>query len=403
MKRIIIILSFISIGLIFAKETTAKTNNGGVYFYAELSPYGSWMELNTGVTVWRPAGISSDWQPYSEGQWAWTNDGWYWDSYEPFGYVTYHYGRWYYDDYYGWIWVPDNEWAPSWVEWRYDDDYIGWAPLPPYASFSIHIGIHFTSSYYTPYYHWRFLKYRYMCDPYGYKNYESRAFVNRLFSRTKYRTNYGYSSGRVLNRGVDVDYIRRRSGRSIKERKIDRSNYASDFRNGKNRNSDHIRTYNPGRDRIIRQNVDGRKIDRSDRKTTLNLRRDRTGTGNNKDYNRNPNYRNGDNNARNNNNRKSYSPKERSNNKSYNGNRQNVKKDNPRSRTIAPRSNNNDRKKNYNTPRSNTNRNRTYNQPRNNSSNRPNVNKPRSNNNSNNKGSKNRSNKTNKDPRKRVR
>ncbi len=31
----------------------------------------------------------------------------------------------------GWFWVPGDEWAPAWVDWRYGDDYIGWAPLPP--------------------------------------------------------------------------------------------------------------------------------------------------------------------------------------------------------------------------------------------------------------------------------
>jgi hypothetical protein len=63
------------------------------------------------------------------------------------------------DDYYGWIWIPDYEWAPAWVEWRYDDAYIGWAPLPPYAVFSIHIGIHYTYDYYVPYRHWHYVNY----------------------------------------------------------------------------------------------------------------------------------------------------------------------------------------------------------------------------------------------------
>ena len=60
-------------------------------FYTQLSPYGSWLELSSGVTVWRPHFISNTWSPYMNGQWMWTNDGWYWDSYEPFGYITYHY------------------------------------------------------------------------------------------------------------------------------------------------------------------------------------------------------------------------------------------------------------------------------------------------------------------------
>jgi len=27
--------------------------------------------------------------------------------------------------------MPDDVWGPAWVEWRYDDEYIGWAPLRP--------------------------------------------------------------------------------------------------------------------------------------------------------------------------------------------------------------------------------------------------------------------------------
>jgi len=124
------------------------------YFYTELSPYGTWVEIDYGVVVWRPTVMRMGWAPYRMGSWVWTYDGWYWDSYESFGYITYHYGRWYYDDYYGWLWYPDYEWAPAWVEWRYDNDYIGWAPLHPYASFSINLGIFFTTTYNTPYNHW---------------------------------------------------------------------------------------------------------------------------------------------------------------------------------------------------------------------------------------------------------
>ena len=31
----------------------------------------------------------------------------------------------------GWVWVPGTVWAPSWCEWRVDDGFTGWAPLPP--------------------------------------------------------------------------------------------------------------------------------------------------------------------------------------------------------------------------------------------------------------------------------
>jgi hypothetical protein len=44
--------------------------------------------------------------------------------------VVYHYGRWIHDRG-AWFWVPGDEWAPAWVNWRYGGDDIGWAPMPP--------------------------------------------------------------------------------------------------------------------------------------------------------------------------------------------------------------------------------------------------------------------------------
>jgi hypothetical protein len=63
-------------------------------------------------------------------------------SEEPFGWATFHYGRWTRLRNIGWIWVPGDEWAPAWVSWRKSNDYIGWAPLPPEARFDRRRGIH---------------------------------------------------------------------------------------------------------------------------------------------------------------------------------------------------------------------------------------------------------------------
>ncbi len=276
MKRIIILMVFLSAGLLFTNDVNAKLlsqSEGGVYFYSSLSPYGSWIQISGGVTVWRPVNVSSGWAPYRNGQWIWTDDGWYWESYEPFGYITYHYGRWYYDDNYGWIWIPDNQWAPAWVEWRYDNDYIGWAPLPPYAGFSISIGIHFTTNYYLPYYRWHFVRYKYICDPYVYNYFVPQTHVYRFYSRTKYRTNYGYSDGRVINRGVDIDFVRKRSGQNIREREIERVSDPREIRNQNERNSDRVRSYYIGRDKLTRENVDERTIERSDKRSSLDFSR----------------------------------------------------------------------------------------------------------------------------------
>jgi hypothetical protein len=101
------------------------------FFYDDLAPYGNWVQRPNYGWVWRPHAVASSWRPYQYGHWAWTDYGWTWISDEPYGWATYHYGRWYDDPDYGWEWVPGDEWAPAWVDWQAGDDYVGWAPLPP--------------------------------------------------------------------------------------------------------------------------------------------------------------------------------------------------------------------------------------------------------------------------------
>lgn len=101
------------------------------FFYEELAPYGEWIEHRQFGWVWTPYDIPFTWRPYTRGSWAFTDCGWTWLSYEPFGWAVYHYGRWYWDPYYGWLWVPGTQWSPAWVAWRFGQGWVGWAPLPP--------------------------------------------------------------------------------------------------------------------------------------------------------------------------------------------------------------------------------------------------------------------------------
>ena len=82
---------------------------------------------------WHPTNVGDDWAPYTDGYWAYTDGGWTWVSYEDYGGIVYHYGRWANIEGEGWVWVPGTTWAPAWVSWRSSDDYVGWAPLPPEA------------------------------------------------------------------------------------------------------------------------------------------------------------------------------------------------------------------------------------------------------------------------------
>lgn len=281
MKRLIILA--VVLFAMTSVTTEAKRFHHGVggYFYTELSPYGSWIEIDYGVVVWRPTILTIGWMPYRTGRWIWTYDGWYWDSYEPFGYITYHYGRWFYDDYYGWLWYPDYEWAPAWVEWRYDDYYIGWAPLSPYATFSISIGIHFTNVYYTPYNHWHFVKFSHFCDPYVYNYYVGPEYRYRIYNKTKYRTNYRYYDGRIQNRGVDVDFVRKRSGQEIRQRDLIRITDSRELKR-ETGNRDQIRTLDLKRDVLVKNDLKRMDIKKENKRTSLDLNKVQIGNRENR-------------------------------------------------------------------------------------------------------------------------
>jgi len=102
-------------------------------FYEPLNPYGTWVVVGSYGRCWRPSRVDVGWRPYCEGHWQRTDAGWYWASDEPWGWATYHYGRWDWSVGFGWIWVPHTQWAPAWVSWRQGAGYVGWAPLPPSA------------------------------------------------------------------------------------------------------------------------------------------------------------------------------------------------------------------------------------------------------------------------------
>jgi len=98
--------------------------------YEYLSYYGQWVEVPPYGMVWRP-GVVSDWAPFYNGHWVWSNYGWTWVSYEPYGWLVYHYGNWDYQPTLGWFWCPGRRWSPARVQWMTFGDYTAWAPLPP--------------------------------------------------------------------------------------------------------------------------------------------------------------------------------------------------------------------------------------------------------------------------------
>lgn len=281
MKRLIfLVVIFFTMTFSHYEAKPASVSFG--IFYSSLRPYGEWIEIDANLFAWRPNSVSWNWKPYSYGRWVWSSHGWYWDSYEPFGWATYHYGRWYYDEYYGWIWIPDYEWGPSWVEWRYDDDYIGWAPLPPYATFRIGVGIHFSIGWNSNYLYWNFVSYHRFCHSrVNYYIIDSRR-SHKIFSRTKYRNNYYMDRDRLVNGGLDRNFVERKAGYRIAEREIVSTNDYNRYDRSRNSNSDRIYDYRPSEREINLERYDG-NMDIKRGESRSSLKRDKIELNRNSD------------------------------------------------------------------------------------------------------------------------
>jgi hypothetical protein len=109
-------------------------------FESALAPYGDWVSVNE-LRAFRPSAsiVGADFVPYaSNGRWVSTEAGWSFASSLPFAWAAFHYGRWWFDPRYGWVWLPDTHWGPAWVDWRFGGGYAGWAPLPPVAFARFH-------------------------------------------------------------------------------------------------------------------------------------------------------------------------------------------------------------------------------------------------------------------------
>jgi hypothetical protein len=208
--------------LLLQKGVYAQEISFGV-FYSSLSPYGEWVEVGDYGMCWRPVGVPIGWRPYVDGHWIWTEYGWTWVSDYPWGWAPFHYGRWTFDPEYGWIWIPGYVWAPAWVEWRWGNGYLGWAPMPPGFHFRMDIVV-------GPDYHdfgvgmggWNFIRVEEMGRPrYHYLERES---VPRVIGSTRNVTEYRFTSGGVYNVGLPRERVEQVTHRRIEAVSIVRTN-----------------------------------------------------------------------------------------------------------------------------------------------------------------------------------
>jgi hypothetical protein len=213
-------------------QSSRTDNSGNVAtasystFYRKLDPYGVWRETPNYGYVWQPreAERSRSWRPYTNGRWVYTDAGWTWISEEPFGWATYHYGRWTRLRNIGWVWVPGDEWAPAWVSWRKGNDYVGWAPLPPEAHFDRRSGIrNWADNYYD-------IGPEQYCfvptNEFGARRLETALVpVQRnvtIVNQTTNVTNISYSNTTIINQGPSYDDLRARSRQPIERLRLER-------------------------------------------------------------------------------------------------------------------------------------------------------------------------------------
>jgi len=195
-------------------------------FYSSLAPYGRWMEVDGYGMVWQPTVVvvNSGWQPYfNDGQWLYTDCGWYWNSYYSWGWAPFHYGRWFRHARVGWCWAPDTCWGPSWVTWRYSPGYCGWAPLPPSACYRPGFGfsyygstVGFGFSFGLGVDCYAFVSSGNLCSPHPHHYAVPHEQVNRIYQNSTVVTRIAGRNNTIVNHGIDVTRVSHDSGVPIR-------------------------------------------------------------------------------------------------------------------------------------------------------------------------------------------
>ncbi len=184
-----------------AQETT-------VTFYDTLSPYGDWVVVEQYGRVWRPSStvVGVNFVPYaSGGRWVHSNVGWVFEPEWNWGWLPFHYGRWYQDPFNGWVWVPDNVWAPAWVEWRVGGGYIGWAPAAP--RYHVHARPN-----------WYFVENRHFVEPQVWQHRAVAVNTERVMEVTR---PVAPPAGQAWARGPQVTEVRAATQLPVPERKLE--------------------------------------------------------------------------------------------------------------------------------------------------------------------------------------
>ena len=241
MAGLIVILAVCTLGLTLTPPDASPAYAGqedAALFQEALSAYGQWLNHGQHGLVWRPRQVSRNWQPYANGRWVPTQDGYVFETDEPWGWATYHYGNWLTTNDHGWVWVPGRTWYPHTVNWRTSDENVGWAPVPPPENlgsdsfYSDEYPMDYDSSGINSYrgysnsispLNWIFIRstnflmgwgqpYSSAYSYYGSGVLLSPQYIPVVYARTVYVSNYvspGYAANAYYNWGPPVTYITR--------------------------------------------------------------------------------------------------------------------------------------------------------------------------------------------------
>ena len=247
MKKIVFALMLMMVVSFSASANSPMRRPGSIniqYFYDELAPYGDWIYSVDYGYVWRPYFDSPDYfRPYSSGgHWAYTPYGWTWQSDYNWGWATFHYGRWYFDDYLGWMWIPGYEWAPAWVSWGSYNDYWGWAPLGP----TVVVGV--ATNWYAPDIWWTFVPRRHFCSSSWNEHiYHNRVNVTNItIINNVYVDNSNHHRRDSWYEGPRVNDVERYGHTRVRTNEVVDIQHPSDIRNSSN---GRVNVYRPDIDR----------------------------------------------------------------------------------------------------------------------------------------------------------
>jgi hypothetical protein len=233
MRKILFALAMLAFGASALQQARGQDVSVD-YFYNNLSG-GNWIDVEGYGYGWQPdvAVNDSNWRPYADGYWAYTDDGWTWISYEDFGWATYHYGRWANLSDYGWVWFPgeDLDWGPAWVSWRTGGDYVGWAPLPPRGPGIVYegrpIGPQVDIEFDIGPEYYNFCEVRFIGEP-VLRNYITPPVQNVTYiNNTVNVTNITVKNNVVYNYGPNYEALSAHSARPIQRLNIERQSAAN--------------------------------------------------------------------------------------------------------------------------------------------------------------------------------